>query len=82
MTHQQEQKQHGSIYQIELQGHLSEQWAEWFDGMKITQEENGRTLLTGHIIDQAALHGLLKKIRDLGLPLISLIRVPSGHLGG
>lgn len=65
------------MYRIRLAGHLGSQWAEWFDGMTITLEDNGDTLLTGPMVDQAALHGLLKKIRDLGLPLISVVQVPA-----
>ena len=60
------------IYQIRLEGHLNHQWADWFDGLTITLEDNGDTLLTGLVVDQAALHGLLKKVRDLGLPLRSV----------
>ena len=60
------------IYQIRINGHLSQQWTEWFEGLTITLEENGDTLLTGPVIDQAALHGLLKKVRDLGMPLLSV----------
>jgi hypothetical protein len=60
------------IYQIRIEGHLDQQWADWFEGLTITLEENGDTLLTGPVIDQAALHGLLKKVRDLGLPLVSV----------
>ena len=60
------------IYEIRLKGHLDDTWAGWFDGMTITLEDNGDTLLTGPVIDQAALHGLLKKVRDLGLPLHSV----------
>ena len=63
------------VYQIRVQGHLAQQWTAWFEGLTITLEENGDTLLTGPVIDQAALHGLLKKIRDLGLPLLSLVRL-------
>jgi len=59
-------------YEIRLKGHLDDQWAEWFEGLTITLEEDGDTLLSGPVIDQAALHGLLKKIRDLGLPLLSV----------
>jgi hypothetical protein len=59
-------------YQIRLKGQLGSEWAEWFGGTTITLENNGTTLLTGSAIDQAALHGLLKKVRDLGLPLISI----------
>ena len=61
------------VYQIRLKGHLGRQWTEWFGGAAITQEDNGDTLLTGPMADQAALHGLLKKVRDLGLPLRSVI---------
>ncbi len=66
------------IYEIRLKGHLSEQWADWFDGMDITLTEDGETCLTGVVIDQAALHGLLKKVRDFGLQLLSVNRVDSG----
>lgn len=60
------------IYQIRLKGHLGHQWADWFDGLTITLEDNGDTLVTGPVIDQAALYGLLKHVRDVGLPLISV----------
>ncbi len=60
------------VYQIRIKGHLSSLWKEWFDGLAITLEDNGDTLLTGPVVDQAALHGLLKKVRDLGLPLLSV----------
>lgn len=60
------------LYQIRLHGHLSPQWADWFDGLTITLEDNGNTLLTGAVADQAALHGLLRKVRDLGMVLLSL----------
>ena len=63
------------IYQIRIKGHLDSQWTDWFDGLTITLEENGDTLLTGPVTDQAALHGLLKKVRDLGTPLVSVNRV-------
>jgi len=59
------------VYQIRIKGHLDPQWREWFEGLTLTLEDNGDTLLTGPVADQAALHGLLKKIRDLGLPLVS-----------
>ena len=57
-------------YQIRIKGHLDRQWKEWFEGMTITLEEDGDTLLTGPLVDQAALFGLLKKVRDLGMPLV------------
>jgi hypothetical protein len=68
------------VYQIRIKGHLGEHWADWFEGMAITLEDNGETLLTGPVIDQAALHGLLKKVRDLGMPLLSVNRVKPGHI--
>ncbi len=65
------------IYQIRIEGHLGSQWTDWFEGLTITLEDNGDTLLTGPIIDQAALYGLLKKVRDLGMPLLSVNRIES-----
>lgn len=63
------------VYQIRLKGHLHEQWGDWFGGVTITLEEGGDTLLTCQVVDQAALHGLLRKVRDLGMPLISANRM-------
>lgn len=63
------------VYQIRIKGHLSHRWTDWFEGLTITLEEDGDTLLTGTVIDQAALHGLLKKVRDLGMPLLSVNRI-------
>ena len=60
------------VYQIRVEGHLGQQWIDWFDGLTITLEDNGDTLLTGQVTDQAAQYGLLKKVRDLGLPLVSV----------
>jgi hypothetical protein len=61
--------------EIRLKGHLDERWADWFEGLTITREDNGETRLTGPVVDQTALHGLLRKVRDLGLPLISVNRI-------
>lgn len=66
------------VYQIRIKGHLNQQWSDWFAGLTITLEDSGETLLTGPVIDQAALHGLLKKVRDLGMPLVSLSCVEPG----
>lgn len=63
---------HPVVYQIRLKGHLGSQWADWFGGLTITLEEGGDTLLTGPVVDQAALHGLLRAVRDLGMPLVSV----------
>ena len=68
-----------TIYQIRIKGQLGSQWRDWFGGLIITLEEEGDTLLTGPVVDQAALHGLLKKIRDLGVPLISVNRLQPGE---
>lgn len=63
------------VYQIRIKGTLGHQWTDWFGGATITLQENGDTLLTGPVVDQAALHGLLRKVRDLGIPLISIVPV-------
>jgi hypothetical protein len=60
------------VYRIRIRGHLSRQWDDWFGGMTITLEDNGDTLLIGPVADQAALHGLLRRVRDLGIPLLSV----------
>jgi len=65
------------VYQIRLKGHLGSQWTDWFGGLSITLEDSGNTLLTGLVIDQAALHGLMKKVRDLGMPLLSVNSITS-----
>ena len=72
------EKDQPAIYQIRIKGHLGAQWTDWFEGLTITLQENGDTLLTGPVVDQSALHGLLKKVRDLGMPLLSVNYVESG----
>jgi len=70
------------VHQIRIKGHLGSEWADWFGGLTVTLEEGGDTLLTGPVADQAALHGLLRKVRDLGMPLISVNRVQVGQSDG
>jgi hypothetical protein len=76
-TFDEKHNQH-QCYEIRLKGHLDDRWAEWFEGLTITLEDNGDMLLTSPVIDQAALHGLLKKVRDLGLPLVSVSPLEHG----
>ena len=61
-----------AVYEMLVKGHLDGRWSEWFDGLQITNLENGEALLSGHIVDQSALHGVLTRVRDLGLPLLAL----------
>ena len=68
------QSNEGGSYEIRLKGHLEPRWADWFDGLTLTQEGDGTTVLSGSVADQAALYGLLGKVRDLGLPLIAVNR--------
>ncbi len=68
-----------TVYQIRVKGHLGSRWTDWFEGLAITLEDNGETLLTGPVADQAALHGLLKKVRDVGLPLVSVVCLKPGQ---
>lgn len=70
---------HGQLvcYQIRIKGQLDPHWTDWFEGLSITQEDNGDSLLTGPVVDQASLHGLLKKVRDLGLQLVSVCPIES-----
>ena len=70
------------IYQIRIKGHLDSRWSEWFGGLTITLEDNGDTLLSGPVVDQAALHGLLRKVRDLGMQLISVTSTEPGPVNG
>jgi hypothetical protein len=67
------------LYEIRIKGHLDDRWRDWFGGLTITLEEDGNTLITGPVVDQAALHGLLKKVRDLGMPLVSVNFVNPGQ---
>ena len=67
------------VYQIRIQGHLGSEWTDWFEGLTLTLQDNGETLLTGPVVDQAALHGLLKKVRDVGMPLLSVVGVKPGQ---
>ncbi len=64
-------------YEIRLKGHLDSRWAAWFDGLSLTNQSDGTTIIHGLVIDQAALYGLLQKVRDIGLPLISVTQVPA-----
>ena len=66
------------LYEIRIKGHLDTRWADWFEGLTITALDNGETLLTGMVVDQAALHGLLRKVRDVAMPLLSVTRVRPG----
>jgi hypothetical protein len=66
-------------YEIRLKGHLGTRWAAWFDGLSIAPGRDGTTTISGQVADQAALHGLLQKVRDLGLPLISVTPAEPGH---
>jgi hypothetical protein len=70
------------VYEIRIQGLLGPEWKDWFEGLDITLEKkDGDTVITGPVIDQAALHGLLKKVRDLGMPLISVNQVRNSNTG-
>jgi len=64
-------------YEIRVKGHLGSRWAAWFDGLSLTNEDDGTTVIRGPVVDQAALHGLLLKLRDLGTPLVSLTQLPA-----
>jgi hypothetical protein len=68
-----------TFYQIKIKGHLGSQWSGWFEGMQITLEDNGVTKLSGPVVDDAELHGILKKVRDLGMPLLSVNPIEPGH---
>ncbi|MEJ2211625.1 MAG: hypothetical protein P8129_21675 [Anaerolineae bacterium] len=67
----------GVLYEIRVEGHIGDSWSPWFDGMTIRHEESGETVLSGPLVDETALHGVLAKIRDLGLPLVEVKRLPA-----
>lgn len=67
------------VYHIRIRGHLDRRWTEWFGGLTIALEDNGETLLTGPLADQAALHGVLRKVRDVGMPLLAVIPAEHGE---
>ena len=69
-------------YEIRLRGHLDTRWTAWFGGLSLTHESDGTTVIHGSVVDQAALHGLLSKVRDLGLPLIAVTQVHRHHASG
>jgi hypothetical protein len=70
---------HPGQYEIRLKGHLDSRWAAWFDGLSLTNSSDGTTIICGPVVDQAALYGLLQKVRDLGLPLVSVNQVQPGQ---
>ena len=70
------------VYQIRIKGHVGPQWSDWFAGLSIQLDDNGETVLTGSVVDQAALYGLLKQVRDLGIPLLSVGPVTPGQAHG
>ncbi len=80
-TGDQESPYEPGLYEIRIKGHLDDQWDAWFGGLTITLEDDGNTLLAGPVVDQAALYGLLRKVRDLGIPLISVMRVEDSQAG-
>ena len=71
--------QHTNIpqYEVRVRGHLGSRWAAWFDGLRLVAEDDGTTVIRGPLVDQAALHGLLQKLRDVGIPLVSLTQLPT-----
>jgi hypothetical protein len=77
MTERRPQPEAGR-YEIRLQGTLSPKWASWFDGLAVSEQGDGTTVIAGHVADQAALHGLLGRVRDLGIPLVSVTRLEPG----
>lgn len=80
-TDTQHNRDQPNTYQIRIEGHLDSQWAKRFEAMTITLDKNGETILTGLVADQAALHGLLRKVRDLGAILVSVVRIDAAQSG-
>ncbi|MFC5467304.1 hypothetical protein ACFPPD_01140 [Cohnella suwonensis] len=74
-----EDRHETGLYKIRIKGHLDARWVDRFEGLSFTHESDGTTILSGPVVDQAALHGLLRRVRDLGLPLVSVIQVHSKH---
>ena len=72
----------GDIYQIHIRGQLDDHWSDWFEGLAIQRQADGTTLLVGPVVDQAALHGVIARIRDLGLPLLAVDRTARSYDGG
>jgi hypothetical protein len=70
------------LYEIRLQGHLDGRWTAWFEGLSVSNENDGTTVIRGRVVDQSALHGLLQKVRDIGLPLVSVTHVDPGDPRG
>jgi hypothetical protein len=79
IQHEASERAQPLVYQIRIQGHLGREWTDWFEGLTIRLTDNGDTLLSGPVFDQAALHGLLRKVRDLGMPLLSVSCVEPGQ---
>ena len=77
-----DEQHHPGWYEIRLKGHLDARWAAWFDGLRLAHEGDGTTLIHGPVVDQAALHGLLQRVRDVGLPLLSVMRVDPQQASG
>ena len=73
------ESKHPLFYQIKIRGHIDDQWSDWFEGMTIARLDSGETVLAGPVVDDASLHGLLKRVRDLGMPLISVNQVEPDH---
>jgi hypothetical protein len=77
-----EQQDESVLYEIRVKGHLDDRWADQFEGLTLRRADHGDTLLTGPVIDQAALHGVLRRVRDLGLPLVSVVQVDPQQANG